>query len=101
MREEVGRVRSKASPKVKALLRTRPFYSTAAMVLQFKTHALCLLEGTVRAIFRASTSHLDILDGIQDKYLRDIGLIVSDAFLDHNLALLCLRRDVGSSRLFV
>ena len=36
MREEVGRVRSKASPKVKALLRTRPFYSTAAMVLQLK-----------------------------------------------------------------
>ena len=100
MREEVGRVRSKASPKVKALLLTRPFYSIAAMVLQFKTHVLCLLEGTVSAIFHAATSHLDILDGIQDKYVRDIGLTVSDAFLNHNLAPLCLRRDIGSFVLF-
>ena len=57
MREEVGRVRSKASPKVKALLRTRP---------------LSLLKGTVNAIFHALTLHLDIFDGIQDTYVRDI-----------------------------
>ena len=44
----------------------------------------------------STQQHLHIIDGIQDKYVRDIGLTVNDAFLVHNLPPLCLRKDIGS-----
>ena len=70
-------------------------YSTNDLVVQFKTHILCLLEYSNAAIYHASSSHLESLDSLQTCFLRDIGLPVEDAFLNFHMAPLKLRRDIG------
>ena len=82
-------------PKIKAILATRGVYSTSDLVVQFKTHILCLLEYSNAAIYHASSSHLESLDSLQTCFLRDIGLPVEDAFLNFHMAPLKLRRDIG------
>ena len=47
-------------------------------------------------IYHTSLSHLESLDVLQTRFLRDIGLIQETAFLEHNMAPLKLRRDIGA-----
>ena len=95
MEDEIRRIHRKCRPKIKAILATRGVYSTSDMVVQFKTHILCLLEYSNAAIYHASSSHLESLDSLQTCFLRDIGLPVEDAFLNFHMAPLKLRRDIG------
>ena len=95
MDAEICRVRSKAMAKTKAILRTRRFYSMGQMVQQYKSHVLCILEGTTGAIFHASRSHLAKLDDVQEKFCKFLGLSACDAFLKFNLAPLATRRNIA------
>ena len=87
------------SPKVKALLRTRvPFTRLPQWCFSSKS-TCCVCCG--RPSMQFSTQQHRIwtsLIGIPDNYVRDIGLTATDAFLDHNLAPLRLRTDIGSFR---
>ena len=65
------------------------------LVQQYKTHVLCILEGSVGAIDHASPTHLLKLDKIQKKFLDGIGLGAIVAFIQHHLAPLQLRRDIA------
>ena len=85
----------KISPKIKALLRTRPYYSTSELVRQFKTHILGLAEANIGAIYHARQTVLDPLDRSLDNFLRDIQLDARSAFLEHNMAPLSMRRDIA------
>ena len=67
---------SKACPKVKAILRTRGFYHTGALIGQFKAHVLPHIEGSMGAIFHASTTHLSRVDSIQKSFLKELGVEV-------------------------
>ena len=58
MDKEVTRIVSKARAKLKAMLRTRPFNNTRAMVIQYKAHILPILEDSSLAIYHASQVHL-------------------------------------------
>ena len=95
MEDEIRRIRKKAGPKIKAILGTKGFYGTAAMIQQFKSHVLCLLESSSGAIFHASQSHLESLDRMQTHFVEAIGLTEGEAFLSFNLAPLKLRRDIA------
>lgn len=95
MDSEVRRIRQKTKPKVKAILRTRPYYSLPGLVNQFKAHVLPILEGTTGAIYHASTTQLRKVDAVQASFLHGLQLSVEEAFLQHNLAPLQLRRDIG------
>ena len=95
MTAEVARIKGKARPKIKAILRTRRYYSLADMVAQFKTHVLCLLEGTIGGIFHAASSHLNELDGLQRHFVHELGISEGDAFMHYNLAPLKLRRNIA------
>jgi len=95
MEDEIRRIRKKAGPKIKAILGTRGYYSTGAMIQQFKSHVLCLLEASAGAIFHASQSHLDSLDRMQSHFVEALGLTENEAFLSFNLAPLKLRRDIA------
>ena len=88
-------INKKASPKLTALLRPRPYYSQAALVQSYKSHVLCLLEGSTGALYHASNSVLAPLDAVQTRFLRELGLSPESAFLDNNLAPLSLRRDIA------
>jgi hypothetical protein len=54
MKEAVSSITKKALPKLTAMLRTRPFYTKAALVQSYKSHMLCLLDGSTGAIHHAS-----------------------------------------------
>ena len=95
MEEAVSSITKKTSPKLTALLRTKPYYNTAALVQSYKSHVLCLLEGSIGAVYSASESVLDPLDAVQARLLRELGLSPALAFLEYNLAPLGLRRDIA------
>ena len=44
METEISRIRKKARQKCKAILSTRGFYDVAALIQQYKSHVLCILE---------------------------------------------------------
>ena len=85
----------KASAKLTALLRARGSMSKASLVRSYKAHVLCLLEQGTPAWYHASNTVLRRLDLVQCRFLREIGITESDAFLMFNLAPLTLRRDVA------
>jgi hypothetical protein len=95
MDEAVSAIIRKAGPKLTALLRTKPYYATGDMMQSYKSHILCLLEGSTGAIYHASNTVLHRLDHLQDKFLRELGMSAEQAFLDFNLAPLQLRRDIA------
>ena len=95
MSVEIERVLAKIRPKITAILRTRFHYSTKDLIAQVKTHVWGLMEANNGGIFHAATSLLDKIDGTQRRFLREIGMTESQAFLDHNFASPTLRRNIG------
>ena len=95
MKTAVSKITNKAKPKLKALLRTRPYYNTTEMFNQYKCHVLNILESCTGAIYHASTSLLDTIDRVQTSFLHPMEVTTEEAFLKHNLAPLCLRRDIA------
>ena len=85
----------KVTPKIKALLRTRPYYSTSDFVRQCKTHVLGLAEANIGAIYHATQTVLQPLDRSLDIFLRDVQLDARSAFLVHLMAPLGMRRDLA------
>ena len=96
MIEEITRILGRVRPKVKAILRSQRYYGTRDLVNQFKTHALCILEGSTAAVFHAATSHLARLDAIQREFGAKIGLAEEQIFMEYNLAPLKLRRNIAA-----
>ena len=80
MDEEINRIRLKPRAKVKAILRTRRFYSVGEMIQQYKTRVLCLIEGTIGAYFHAASTHLASLGEIQRRFCEEVGLDEQRAF---------------------
>ena len=95
MREAVGKVVRTTRPKLRSMLRSRRFYPTADLVLQFKAHILSRVESVTSAVYHASSTVLAPLDRLLDSFLGEIGVSRSDGFLLFNLAPLCLRRDIA------
>ena len=95
MGPNISKIIARARPKVTALLRTRPFYTTTGMITQYKAHVLCILELNTGSFYHATTSVLEPLDNVQESFIRQLGLTRCQAFLDHNLAPLCVRRDIA------
>ena len=65
MSDEIDRIKSKASPKVSAILSSRWFYNEQGLIQQYKSHVLPLLEFSNASIYHAAESKLDELDEIQ------------------------------------
>ena len=85
----------RARPKCQALMRTRSFYNTADMLLQFKTHILGILESNIGGIYHATSTVLAPLDRVATTFVHGLNLEVDYAFLHFNLAPLSLRRDIA------
>ena len=96
MHSAVEQLMSKIRPKITAILRTRGYYSTADLVLQFKSHIWGLIEAHIGGYFHAATSLLDKIDAAQNRFLRELGLSPAQAFLEFNFAPPSLRRNVGA-----
>ena len=95
MQSAVEQVLSKMRPKITAILRTRSYYSTADLILQFKTHIWGVIEVNMGGYFHAAPSLLEKIDDAHYRFLRDLGLSPSDASLEHAFAPPSLRRNIG------
>ena len=95
MHTAVRKLKETCAPKLKALLRARGFFTTAELVLQFKSHILGVVECRTSGLYHAATSVLQPVDSLYDSFVREVGLTAEEAFLHYNLAPLCLRRDVA------
>ena len=91
----ITKICSKGKPKLKARIRTLPYYSTHELTLHFKTHLLPLLETSIGAVYHAATTHLDKLDAPHYSRLHVLNMSSAQAFLDHNLPPPNLRRDIA------
>ena len=95
MKANTAKILAKARPKVASLLRSRPFYSVASMITQYKTHVLGLLEMNVGGFYHACDTVLSQIDQVQTSYLHKLSISAAEAFLDYNLAPLSTRRDIA------
>ena len=85
----------KAAWKMKSLLRVRRFYSTVDLVMLYKSHVLSFIEYRTAGIHFASTSVLNSVDDVQSRFVSQVGLDETNAFMLFNLAPLCVRRDIA------
>jgi len=95
MDQAVQHILSKDRPKITAMLRTRGKYSHADMFMQYKTHIWGHAEYQNGCIAHAAPSTLLKIDSMQRRYLHELSITEQVAFLDHNFAPPCLRRDIG------
>ena len=95
MDEAIIAILKQVRPKLKSLMRTRIYYSDSDMILQFKTHILSIIEAHSGAIYHSIDSNLAPLDKVLTIFLDHIGMSTEQAFLEHNLLPLRLRRDIA------
>ena len=95
MANAVHKCATTAAWKTRALLRTRRFYSTLDLVMMYKSHVLSYIEYRTPGIHFACTSVLQDIDDVQKRFLHQIELSEEIAFLEYNLAPLCVRRDIA------
>ena len=84
-----------ASWKLRTLIRTQRYYTTAQLILLYKSHLLSFLEYRTAAIYHARRTTLNRLDRVQNQFLRDVGITPEEALFEFNLGPLCMRRDIA------
>ena len=99
MHDAVENILSQMRPKMQAILRTKPHYSSEALLGQFRTHVWGIMETHSGGIFHACDSLLHKLDSMQSHFLSEIGIDIGKAFTDFNFAPPMLRRNIGVRQL--
>ena len=87
-------VAARACDKLRMLLRSRRFHSTASLILLYKAHVLSILEFCTPAVYHAPGFFLSALDRVQEAFLSALGLTEEEALVHFRLAPLCARRDL-------
>ena len=95
MHSAVDQLLSQIRPKSTAILRTQAYYSTAELIMQYKTHIWSLTEFNCGAYFHAATTLLEKIDQVQRHFLDKLQVSVEKAFLDFNFAPTKLRRNIA------
>ena len=65
------------------------------MIFQYKIHVLGIFESVTAGIYHAGVTILAPLDRVQTTFVHNFNIDVTDAFMNHNLAPLSLRRDIA------
>ena len=67
------------------LLRSRRLFNTEDLVVQYKQQVLTYIKYRSAAIYHATTTVLNQLDRLQDKFLNQLGISREAALVDFNL----------------
>ena len=78
-----------------SVLRARPYYPVRKVVQLYKSFALSFLEFGVSAYHHAPAFFLSLLDGVQERFLTELGMSKEDALMYYSLAPLSTRRDIA------
>ena len=95
MTEAIKTLSREANWKLRTLLHTKRNFSTEEIINLFKSRILSFIEYRTPAIYHASTTHLEQIDAILDRLLNALGMSAEESLLEHRLAPLCTRRDIG------
>ncbi len=85
-----------ASWKLKSILRTQRFFSTADLIMMFKAHILSFIEYRTPALLHVASSTLGPLEHLMEKLFINLGISDFDALMTFNLAPLSIRRDIAA-----
>ena len=89
MSEAIDYVTSRARPKIKALLRSRPYYSIEDLIIQFKTHIWGIIEYSHGCVLHACDTSLAKIERLQSGFVQELRITEGMASLDINFAPLC------------
>jgi len=96
MQEAIGECAVEGHWRLSSLLRSRRYFSLKDLALHYKSHILTYIEYRTPAITHAASSHLDHLDSVQKRFLRNVGISSFEALHVLNLAPLSCRRDIAN-----
>ena len=82
--------------RLSSLLRSRRFFALKDLALHYKSHILSYIEYRTPAITHAANVHLNLVDSVQKRLLRNINLNPYEALHHLNLAPLSCRRDIAN-----
>ena len=82
--------------RLKALLRTKRFFSLNQLVMLYKSQVLSYLESGSVAFFHAPATTMNPLDRIQQRFLREIGISTHEAISRFKLFPLLVRRQIAA-----
>ena len=86
MRAAAHEVATQAGWKLSALLRCRRFFSRGDLVKLYKAQVVSFIESRTAALHHAAPSVLDVIDRLQRRFLRELGITELDALLHFKLA---------------
>ena len=80
--------------RLSSILRSRRFFTLKYLALHYKSHILSFIEFRTPAITHAANVHLNLVDSMQKRLLRNINVTSFEALHHLNLAPLSCRRDI-------
>ena len=95
MQLTISTLKGKLEAKLRCLFRLRKFYSLSQYLNMYKTQIWSSVEWATPRIYHCTKTQLDVIDRIQRRFLRFVGLSEKVAFLDHNIGPLSLRRSIA------
>ena len=81
--------------KLKTLFRARHYHNTAQLVRLYKAQLLSFVEYRTSALYHATKETLQVVDRVQERFLRDCNISEEDALMHFGLAPLSTRRDIA------
>ncbi len=88
-------IATEAGWRLKTLLRTRRFHTTAEMVKLYKSQILTFIESRTEGIHHAAPSVLQCVDRVRRRFLREMRISEFDALMCWKLAPLQCRRAIA------
>ena len=95
MADGIHSLAAEAGWRIRTILRTRRFHSTSELVHLYKSQVLSFLEYRTAAIYHACDTHLDHIDRLQRRFLREIDVTAEQAVNEYNLAPLSTKTDIA------
>ena len=92
MDDAIAEIAGEAGWRVRSLLRPMRFFSVPELIGIYKAQVLSYLESKTPAIFHAAPAHQNLLERVQRRFLREIGVTEAEALEDFRLAPLASRR---------
>ena len=88
-------VATEAGWRLRALLRSRWYFTTPEPMRLYKAQVLSFIESSTPGLYHAAPSTLERVDRVQRRFLVELGLSEVDALKHYRVAPLCSRRDMG------
>ena len=95
MENSIESLRSKVNWKLRTLLRTSRFFTTAEIVHLYKARILSFIEYRTAAVYHGTSTSLVRIDEVQNRLINSAGISKVDAIMHFKLAPLNARRGMA------